>query len=193
MASYQIPQFLDSGDKIFLGMNIRQFAYALVGFMLCVLLFNLLFASVGNFSFVPVAPLGLFFFYLCLGKYNGRDAEIYILKVVIFSTKPRAMKYMRDYDLSEINYKLSNNTYPKILKELNGRVAIQTAVNLDPLATFSTQDSDIKANTIKRLGQNLDQKMINVGKSIISQEVKIERHRQLLQELEKQKNRDNRR
>ena len=189
MASYQIPQFLDSGDKIFLGMNIRQFAYALVGFMLCVLIFNVLFPSIGNFSFVPVAPLGLFFFYLCLGKYNGRDAEIYIFKVIIFASKPRFMKYTRDYDLSEIYTKLYNNTYSKVLAELDGRVAIQKYVSQDPLATFSTQDSDVKAETIKKLGRNLDQKMINVGKTVVSQEVKIERHRQLLEAISKQRNR----
>jgi PrgI family protein len=187
MASYQIPQFLDSGDKIFLGMNIRQFAYALVGFLLCVLLFQLFFPAIGNFAFVPVAPLGLFFFYLCLGKYNGRDAEIYILKIVIFATKPRAMKYIRDYDLIDINTRLYNTTFTKLLTELDGRVAIAKAVSSDPLAEFATQDSDIKANTIKQLGRNLDQKMVNVGKNIVSQEVKIERHRQLLEAIERDK------
>ena len=96
MPSYQIPQFLDSGDKIFMGMNVRQFAYALVGFFISVVIFNVFFPAVGNYSFVLVAPVALLSAYIALGKYNGRDSVIYIFKGIIFWTKPRKMKYARD-------------------------------------------------------------------------------------------------
>jgi hypothetical protein len=184
MASYQIPQFLDSGDKIFLGMNLRQFAYAIVGFFLCVGVFNIFYAAITNFAFVIIAPIAGFFTYLCLGKYNGRDTEVYIFKMIIFATKPRALKYMRDYDLTPIYTKIAKNTVTNIIAEMDARVVINTKNANDPLSTFANDTSSIKANTIKKLGKNLDVQLVNMDNDIIRREVKIERHRELLNELE---------
>lgn len=184
MASYQIPQFLDSGDKIFLGMNLRQFAYAIVGFFLCVGVFNIFYAAITNFAFAVIAPIGAFFAYLCLGKYNGRDTEVYIFKMIIFATKPRALKYMRDYDLSPIYAKISKNTVTNVMAEMDARVVVNTQNANDPLVNFDSDNSTTKANTIKKLGKNLDIQMVNMGNDIVRREVKIERHRELLNELE---------
>lgn len=184
MASYQIPQFLDSGDKIFLGMNLRQFAYAIVGFFLCVGVFNIFYAAITNFAFVIIAPIAGFFAYLCLGKYNGRDTEVYIFKMIIFATKPRALKYMRDYDLTPIYNKIAKNTVTNIIAEMDARVVVNTKNANDPLSTFANDTSMIKANTIKKLGKNLDVQLVNMGNDIVRREVKIERHRELLNELE---------
>ena len=184
MASYQIPQFLDSGDKIFLGMNLRQFAYAIVGFFLCVGVFNIFYAAITNFAFVIIAPIAGFFSYLCLGKYNGRDTEVYIFKMIIFATKPRALKYMRDYDLSPIYTKIAKNTVTNIIAEMDARVVINTKNANDPLSTFASDTSATKANTIKKLGKSLDVQLVNMGNDIVRREVKIERHRELLSELE---------
>jgi PrgI family protein len=184
MASYQIPQFLDSGDKIFLGMNLRQFAYAIVGFFLCVGVFNIFYAAITNFAFVVIAPIAGFFSYLCLGKYNGRDTEVYIFKMIIFATKPRALKYMRDYDLTPIYTKIAKNTVTNVIAEMDARVVVNTKNANDPLSTFNNDTSKTKANTIKKLGKNLDVQMVNMGNDIVRREVKIERHRELLNELE---------
>ncbi len=184
MASYQIPQFLDSGDKIFLGMNLRQFAYAIFGFFVCVAIFNIFYAAITNFAFVVIAPIGGFFAYLCLGKYNGRDTEVYIFKMIIYATKPRALKYMRDYDLSPIYTKIANNTVTNVLAEMDARVIVNTKNANDPLINFDTDSSRTKAKTIKKLGKNLDIQMVNMGNDIVRREVKIERHRELLGELE---------
>jgi hypothetical protein len=184
MASYQIPQFLDSGDKIFLGMNLRQFAYAIVGFFLCVGVFNIFYAAITNFAFVIIAPIAGFFAYLCLGKYNGRDTEVYIFKMIIFATKPRALKYMRDYDLTPIYAKMAKNTVTNILAEMDARVVVNTKNANDPLSTFANDTSMTKANTIKKLGKNLDVQLVNMGNDIVRREVKIERHRELINELE---------
>jgi PrgI family protein len=184
MASYQIPQFLDSGDKIFLGMNLRQFAYAIVGFFICVGVFNIFYAAITNFAFVVIAPIAGFFAYLCLGKYNGRDTEVYIFKMIIYATKPRAMKYIRDYNLTETYAKMAKNTVTNIIAEMDSRVAVNTAAANDPLGDFDNQGSKTKANKIKQLGKNLDLQNANIGKDIIQREVKIQRHRELLTELE---------
>jgi PrgI family protein len=184
MASYQIPQFLDSGDKIFLGMNLRQFAYAIVGFFLCVGVFNIFYAAITNFAFVIIAPIAGFFSYLCLGKYNGRDTEVYIFKMIIFATKPRSLKYMRDYDLTPIYTKIAKNTVTNIIAEMDARVVVNTKNANDPLSTFANDTSITKANTIKKLGKNLDVQLVNMGNDIVRREVKIERHRELINELE---------
>ena len=187
MPSYQIPQFLDSGDKIFLGMNVRQFAYALAGFFICVIIFNLFFPAVNNYAFVFVAPVALLTAYISLGKYNGRDSEIYIFKSIIFFTKPRKHKYARDMDMIDINYQLSQLTFEVKNKELDKRLIDNTKTLNDPLANFRQQNSTDKANKIKQLGKKLDIQYFNSTKDVISKEIKIQRHRELLEEIDKQK------
>jgi PrgI family protein len=187
MASYQIPQFLDSGDKIFLGMNLRQFAYAIVGFFLCVGVFNIFYSTITNFAFVVIAPIAGFFAYLCLGKFNGRDTEVYIFKGIIYATKPRAMKYIRDYDLSETYTKIAKNTVANVIAEMDSRVVVNTAAANDPLNNFDASGAKSKATTIKALGKNLDMQNTNMGNDIIQREVKIQRHRELLSEIEQER------
>lgn len=185
MPSYQIPQFLDSGDKIFLGMNVRQFAYALVGFFICVIVFNLFFPAIGNYAFVPIAPIAALALYISLGKFNGRDSEVYIFKGIIYFTKPRKHKYARDMDMTDINYQLSQLTYEVKNKAMLGTLTAQNAVTNDPLAAFRTQDSMQKANRIKQLGKHIDNQFVNTAKTVVSKEIKIQRHRELLNELDK--------
>jgi hypothetical protein len=187
MPSYQIPQFLDSGDKIFLGMNVRQFAYALVGFFICVLVFNLFFPAIGNYAFVPIAPIALLTAYISLGKFNGRDSEIYILKGIIFVTKPRVHKYARAMDMTDINYQFSQLTYEVKNKELESHLTKQTAVSNDPLANFRGQNSSAKAARIRQIGKHVDDQFLNAAKSVVSKEIKIQRHRELLGQLSKNK------
>ena len=187
MPSYQIPQFLDSGDKIFMGMNVRQFAYALVGFFISVVIFNVFFPAVGNYSFVLVAPVATLSAYIALGKYNGRDSEIYIFKGIIFWTKPRKMKYARDMDFTEVNLKLSQLRYEVVNKAMEDRLISNNKIAMDPLTEFRTQNAQGKATTIRHLGKSLDDQFFNTAKVVISKEVKIAQHRELLAELSKNK------
>jgi PrgI family protein len=187
MPSYQIPQFLDSGDKIFMGMNVRQFAYLLVGFFICVLIFNLFFPAIGNYSFVFVAPVALFTAYICLGKYNGRDTEIYIFKAILFVIKPRKLKYARDMDFSDMNFQISQLRYEVKNKELEARIISDKKITDDPLTEFKGQNALGKAATIRHLGQNLDNQFFNAAKQVVAREVKIQQHRELLKEISKVK------
>jgi PrgI family protein len=187
MPSYQIPQFLDSGDKIFMGMNVRQFAYALLGFFICVLIFNLFFPAIGNYSFIIVAPVALLTAYISLGKYNGRDSEIYIFKSIIYVTKTRRMKYARDVDFSEMNFQLSQLRYEVKNKELENRLVSDKQILNDPLTEFKKTNSIGKTRTIKDLGRSLDNQFFNNAKEVVSKELKIQQHRELLDQLNKNK------
>lgn len=117
MASYQVPQFLDSGEKILGPMNIRQLGYFLFGFGLCTLLYSIfqsLFVGIGIYASIPTLPVLALFAYLALGKYNGRDSEVYVFKMVIYYTKPRLMKFKRLPDFSDIDSRAKEYTFDKI-------------------------------------------------------------------------------
>ena len=180
MASYQIPQFLDSGDKIFLGMNIRQFAYFLVGFFFCVVIFNTAYGTIGNFAIIPIVPIGLLTAYISLGKFNGRDSEIYILNLILFLRRPKLMSYSRQPDLSETFAKYKVLTINAKEQELTARMTRQTQINNDPLANFDAQSSSTKATTIQNIGRRVDQRGYNVNRQIVDKEVKIELNREML-------------
>ncbi len=179
MTAYQIPQFLDSGDKIFLDMNIRQFAYALVGFLVCVVIFNIFYTILSNFTWGLIVPPAIFTFYLAKGKYNGRDSEVYILKSIIFLTKPRKMLYTRLPILDDLNSRLADLDITKKLQALDGNVISDKADNLD----FNLQDPLSKIQTITNLGKSIDESKFNSAKAVIQAESKIEGHRTLIGEL----------
>ena len=132
MPVYQIPQFLDSGDKILGPMNVRQFGYALAGGALSFVVYAIvggLIPGLGIFAFLPSTPIMGLFAFLALGKYNGRDSEIYVLKFILFLQKPKQYKFRRGADaMAELDRKASKLTYENILAEWNKRVAALTSV-----------------------------------------------------------------
>jgi PrgI family protein len=183
MSAYQIPQFLDSGDKIFMGMNIRQFGYFMAGIIGTIILFNPLYSAIGYFAFLPCLPIGLFALYLSIGKYNGRDSEIYILKSIIFFTKPRMMMYSRQPLMDDINNKMALLTTDIKEKELLARVAQNKSDLDDPLANFGTQNAETKAKIIQGFGRKIDTQGVNMSLQIAQQRVKVAGHTKLLDEI----------
>ena len=187
MSAYQIPQFLDSGDKIFMGMNIRQFGFFMVGVIGVAVSFGPLYAAIGFFAVLPTLPIGLFFLYLSLGKYNGRDSEIYILKAIIFYTKPRMMMYSRQPLMDDIYAKMALLTVENKEKEMLARVAQNTSDSNDPLANFGIQDSATKAKIIQGFGRKIDTQGVNIAQQVAQQRVKVAGSNKLLEELNKVK------
>jgi PrgI family protein len=185
MSAYQIPQFLDSGDKIFMGMNIRQFGFFMVGVIGVAVSFAPLYAAVGFFAILPTIPFALFFLYLSLGRYNGRDSEIYILKAIIYISKPRMMMYSRQPLMDDIYAKLALLTVENKEKEMLSRVAQNVSDANDPLANFGTQDSATKARIIQGFGRKIDTQGVNIAQQVAQQRVKVAGHNQLLNELGK--------
>lgn len=170
MASYHIPQFLDSGDKIFGPLNVRQFGYALFGGILSFLLFTIvqsIIPGVGLYGIVPVIPVIALFGYLAFGKYNGRDSEIYILKLIIYFLKPRLMVYTRVADNSDLDEHLSKLTYENISKNWNERIAKTSTDEND----FENHSTKMKAERIRQLGITIDTGQRNALQSVIKNTV----------------------
>jgi hypothetical protein len=176
VASYQIPQFLDSGDKIIGSLNIRQFAYALGGFLLCALIFSLVGSAVpgiGTYAAIPCIPVGGLFLYLALGKYNGRDSEIYVLKFILFQNKPKRMVYRRVPQLDDLNEKLSDWTEDKINKRWNDEVAKLKALDDDEYLAFGQGGAAKKAKQIRTFGRNLDMSTSSTMSKVAQSQIKI--------------------
>jgi hypothetical protein len=164
MASYQIPQFLDSGDKILGPLNVRQFGYALGGGFLSVLVFTSaqsILPGIGNYAVIPLIPIVALTAYLGIGKYNGRDTEVYVLKMILYLVKPRIMKFTKIPDINELNSQKSKLTYSNILTEWNKRIALSKEAETNILTAFSSKDSQEKAKRIRNLGVTIDQSLRN--------------------------------
>jgi PrgI family protein len=184
MASYQVPQFLDSGEKIFLSLNMRQFGYCLAGFFLCALIYTLsirILPGVGGIiPFLPSIPIALFTAYLALGKYNGRDSEIYVLKYFITLFKPKTMIYSRQPYTVDLDKKLAMITASKIEADWVKR-ANQTKIDIeDKNFEFSGLPSKNKAEKIRALGE-VDTILSNAKVEVVKREIAIE-------ELQKKQN-----
>jgi len=164
MASYQMPQFLDSGDKILGPLNLRQFGYALGGFMLGLAVFSVvssLFPRLGILAWGPSIPIILLAAYLALGKYNGRDTDIYAYKYFLYLLKPKYMTYQRHPYIDDLNEKMGDWTLEKINKRWTDQVVSKTNVARNEYLEFTSGDSEDKAERIRRIGGSLDQNYIN--------------------------------
>ena len=176
MASYQIPQFLDSGDKILLGMNLRQFGYALGFSLLSVLIYSLVNQAspgIGPYAIIPCAPLLAIGAYLSFGRFNGRDSEIYVLKYIINSTKPKSMVYRRQPVVDDLNDKLAALTYQQITKVWNSRISDQKAKEKNSFIDFSEQDSKEKIRKIQSLKKIVDENPLNALQTVLVKEQQL--------------------
>jgi len=192
MASYQIPQFLDSGDKIFGPMNIRQLAYMLGGFLLSVLIYSVVGSAVpgiGPYAAIPAAPTMLLAAFLALGRYNGRDSEVYVLKIIIYFTKPRLMKYRRQPEYRDIEAKSSEWTEAKILARWNAAVA-ETAAITEHGLNFQLSDKAGKVAQIRAMSRQVDIPSSTVLAGVREREIQIERQRHDIRQASS-KNRQN--
>lgn len=163
MASFQVPQFLDSGDKILGPLNIRQFGYALGGFLLAFLIYSILSPFVGIFAAVPALPVVAITAFIAFGRYNGRDSEIYILKFILFTKKARKLVYKRQPDVRKLNQRLSQLTPEKITTEWNKRLHEKQQGRKKLFSDISAEE---KITRIKKLGQAIDKTMTS-GTSIV--------------------------
>jgi hypothetical protein len=186
MASYQIPQFLDSGDKILGPLNMRQFGYGLGGFLVSAIIFTTmqsLLPGAQVYAFLPCLPIIGLSAYLALGKFNGRDSEIYVLKYIIFNTKPKQMVYTRVPDMHDLDERLSEWTFDKINKKWTEEVNHQKAVKGNEFLTFNQQDSEQKAEGIRNLANELDQSVTNTLTEVFERENEIKAKEELLKQL----------
>ncbi len=195
MASYQIPQFLDSGDKIFGPLNLRQFGYALGGAFFGYLIFlavQSLVPGAGFFAILPAAPVLGLAAYLALGKYNGRDSEIYVLQMVIYNLKPRLMKYSRQADVSDLDSKLAQLSPGNIEKKWQKQLLEESNARNNKIKKFRDRNSEQKAAQIRDISFSVDTSIRNTLANVKRKQIQIEQHQHAMNVMHniKQKNRD---
>lgn len=188
MASYQIPQFLDSGDKILGPLNMRQFGYALGGFMLTAILYTLLqevIPGIQIYAIIPIFPVIAIAAYLAIGRYNGRDSEIYVLKFIIYNAKPKQMVYTRVPDVTDLNQKMSEWTSEKILKRWDDELKMKDAIKNNQYLTFDKADSEEKAKKVRNLGNIIDLSRTNTMTRLYEGEASIASKEALLDNIKR--------
>lgn len=127
--SYQVPQFLDSGDKIIGPLNLRQFAYAFVGAFISFGLFNLFGQGSVVLGLFAAAPVAIFVAFLAFGKFNGRDSEIYLFKFIENLRKKNTLTYAKKAQTPLLDMRLSKLTFANLNSELEKRYAQMVKAN----------------------------------------------------------------
>lgn len=191
MATYQIPQFLESGDKILGPLNVRQFGYALGGFFVSILIFTLTqsaFPTIGFYAILPAIPVLGLTAYIALGKYNGRDSEIYILKFILFNVKPRTMIYQRYPNNSDLDEKLATLTTDKITKEWASRVVQIKQLEKNELMGFDQMNAEERADKIRAMGTKLDMGFYNTLHKVRTGQLKLVQQQAVLTQLTQKPN-----
>jgi len=185
MAAYQIPQFLDSGDKIIGPLNLRQFGYALGGFMFCVVVFTLtsnLSPQLGVYAVIPAIPFALFFAYLSLGKYNGRDADVYIYKFFLYTIRAKQMTYQRAPYFNDLEKKATEWTSQAIAKRWLEESEDVKVVSENDYATFKDEESMGKAAKVRRLAKSIDANLTNTLGDVSEQNIRIATEENLIRQ-----------
>lgn len=173
MASYQVPQFLDSGDKILGPLNVRQFGYALGGFLLSVILYTVtqrLYPLSGWFAILPAVPVALLATFLALGKYNGRDTDVYALKFILFFLKPRIMAYRRLPYVEDLDSKLNDWTESAILNRWQKRLLDEVKNQKNTVQEFKQASTKEKIQKIKNISDLVDTNTLNTLAEVKRQE-----------------------
>ncbi|MEI6729232.1 MAG: PrgI family protein [bacterium] len=186
MASYQVPQFLDSGDKIIGPLNLRQFGYALFGFLVCMVVFTItsnIAPQLGIYAFLPASPIAILAAYMALGKYNGRDSDVYLLKLILYTLKPRLMAYRRLAYVDDLNEKATQFTYQKIETRWKEEAAKKLPGAGNELREFYSEEAKAKADRIRRLGTLVDINVTNTLAQVEQKELEIKSKEALLQNL----------
>jgi len=190
MAVYQVPQFLDSGDKIVFGMTVWQLVYAMAGFFLSLGMFSLVSGALpflGIWSAIPVLPIAALAIYLSLGKFNGRDSDIYILKFILMLVRPRKMVYQRQPDNYDLDEKLAKLTVENIEKEWESRLVKAVEQQKDTNYDFRGQQAEQKARIIREMGSHLDDTFNNTMAAVSRASLQIEAKQDFLEKLDQQR------
>ncbi len=185
MQVYQVPQFLDSGNKILGPLTVFQLIYAMVGGGICFLIFNFLTAlapNLGIFALIPISPIAALTAYLAIGKYNGRDADIYVLKMILHIVKPRRMTYVRQPDLSELDDQIKELTPEKILERWREKRMMEQGEDI-----FRRQDTEYKISVIKNLSNSIETIKQNMLYETYTMEKKKESTERLIEQLQNTK------
>jgi hypothetical protein len=191
MAMYQIPQFLDEGDKVFFGMNFIQLGIFMVGFFMSYIAFavtnqiiKIFLLSIGEqapetslLALVPAVPFALLFLYLSMGKFNGRDTYTYGPKFFRSLVKNPKMVYQHRADLSDLEVKFGALTYAEKERDLLARY--QSSLDAEK-KSYLTSDASTKAEFIRNLGSNLDDNYINTSVNLIKQSEDAQRKQDIL-------------
>jgi hypothetical protein len=186
MASYQIPQFLDSGDKIFGPLNIRQFGYMLGGGFAGFLIYTVtqaLIPGIATYAIIPAIPVFALTAYLALGKYNGRDSEIYIFKSVIYLLKPRTLVFRRVVDNSDLDAKLSSLTVSNIEKQWAAAATKSKKLEDNKYSSFEMEDVRSKARQLRSIGSSLDLGQRNALEALQRGNIRIQQTSQQIQAM----------
>ena len=96
MQQYNIPQFVDSEDKIFGPITIRQFAVLAIGVVIGGFLWY--FKPNMIVFFLSVAPVAGATFAFAFFKINGQNFDIFLTNVIIYIIKPTLFLWSRDVD-----------------------------------------------------------------------------------------------
>jgi hypothetical protein len=183
MAMYQIPQFLDSGDKVFFSFNFIQLIYLLLGFFISVGIFyfvSFLFPSIGIYAIVPAVPSFFGFLYLAAGRFNGRDTYLYVGKFIKIFTSSSRLTFQHIADLSDLEQKFGSLDLDTKVKEFDAKYATLTEAKAKDMALGTT---DKKTEYIKQLGSNLDANYINTSAYIADKDAKLKERQAILDDL----------
>jgi hypothetical protein len=183
LSSYQVPQFLDSGDKILGPLNLRQFAYVLITFFICMIIFTFtssLFPTAGFYAIIPAVPVALFGAFLSLGKYNGRDSEVYIVKWLTSFAKPKKMIYNRQPYLDDLNKRAVEWSAPKIQERWTKSISQIQEDDKDVYSDFRQIQSEKKADMIKDLGGGIDDGFYNTLSEVKRRELLIDSKEEMI-------------
>jgi PrgI family protein len=176
MASYQIPQFLDSGDNILGPLNLIQFGYVLGGAFISFLIYTIFSAAIpafGIFNLVPSALPLLFALFLAMGKFNGRNIEIYVMKWIVSKLKPQTLVFKRHAETADLDEKLAKISETAIQKEWAERI-VEEQLAKTGVASFNTINSEDKAQRIRNLSFTIDTSMRNTLASVKAKEIELE-------------------
>lgn len=180
---YQIPQFLDSGDKVFFSLNFIQLIYLLVGFFMALGVFYIcqfIFPGLGVYSLVPAAPFFLTFLYLAIGKFNGRDTYLYVGKFLKLFTTSSRQTYQHVADLTDLYQKFGSLDIATKMKEFDARFE---TIKLQKERELSMGTIEKKTQYIKELGSSLDANYINTSAYIADKDAKLQARQKILTDL----------
>ncbi len=183
MPVYQVPQFLDAGNKILGPLNARQFIYTLIGIGVNFGLYSLIQRLLPGISFYAAIfclPTIALFGYLAFGSFNGRDAEIYVLKLILYILKPREMTYRRLPYIDDLNRQLKEVTHFKINKRWEEATKRKEEIEKDKYYNFNAADAETKAKRIRELGLAIDKSFTNSLTQIKKRDLVIKDKQKLL-------------
>ncbi len=83
---FQVPQFIETEDKIIGPMTLKQFGFVAAGGVVCFILFSAFTFKFALMLSIPIAALALI---LAFGKIKGVPALKYLISFVGFSMKPQ--------------------------------------------------------------------------------------------------------